>query len=65
MEGDIMMLESNRGKIPAPCMDVVLIPAAKLRANNYNPEQCSKNNMDLLEQSIIDNGFLLPDSHDL
>jgi ParB-like chromosome segregation protein Spo0J len=60
MEGDIMILESKIGPIPAPCMDVVLIPATKLRANNYNPNNVPKNNMELLKQSIIDNGFCFP-----
>jgi len=55
-----MMLESNRGPVPLPCMDVVLVPAEKVRANNYNPNNVPKNNMELLLQSIMDNGFCFP-----
>ncbi len=55
-----MMLESNRGPVPLPCMEVVLVPAEKVRANNYNPNNVPKNNMELLLQSIIDNGFCFP-----
>ena len=55
-----MMLESNRGPVPLPCMEVVLVPAEKVRANNYNPNNVPKNNMELLLQSLIDNGFCFP-----
>lgn len=55
-----MMLESNRGPVPLPCMEVVLVPAEKVRANNYNPNNVPKNNMELLLQSIMDNGFCFP-----
>lgn len=55
-----MTLDSKRGPIALPCMEVVLVPAEKVRANNYNPNNVPKNNMELLLQSIIDNGFCFP-----
>lgn len=55
-----MILNSKRGPIPLPCMEVVLVPAEKVRANNYNPNNVPKNNMELLLQSILDNGFCFP-----
>lgn len=61
MEIDIVAtIESNKGPLPLPCMDVVLVPVDKVRANNYNPNSVPKNNMELLQQSILDNGFCFP-----
>ena len=53
-------LESKKGSISVPCMNVLLVPAEKVIANNYNPNNVARNNMELLEQSIIDNGFCFP-----
>ncbi len=55
-----MKLKSKKGYIDLPCMDVVLVPIEKVRANNYNPNNVPRNNMELLQQSIIDNGFCFP-----
>lgn len=55
-----MTLDSKRGPIALPCMEVVLVPAGKVRANNYNPNNVPKNNMELLLRSILDNGFCFP-----
>lgn len=55
-----MILESKKGPIQLPCMDVILVPAEKVIANNYNPNNVPKNNMELLQQSILDNGFCFP-----
>ena len=55
-----MILESKKGNIELPCMEVILVPVEKVRANNYNPNNVAKNNMDLLQQSVIDNGFCFP-----
>lgn len=60
MAGNIMTIETNQGWLPLPCMHVILVPAEKVRANNYNPNAVPKNNMELLLQSILDNGFCFP-----
>ena len=31
-----MILESKKGPIELPCMDVILVPTEKVIANNYN-----------------------------
>jgi ParB-like chromosome segregation protein Spo0J len=36
------------------------VPREQLIANNYNPNNVSKEKMELLKQSIIDNGFCFP-----
>jgi ParB-like chromosome segregation protein Spo0J len=56
----VTTLESNKGPLPLPCMHVMLVPVEKVRANNYNPNVVPRNNMELLYQSIIDNGFCFP-----
>lgn len=47
-------------KIKIPCLETKLVPREKIRANNYNPNHVSKDKMNLLKQSIIDNGFCFP-----
>lgn len=54
-------IESKKhGKIKLPCMNPVIVPIEKVVANNYNPNHVSDSNMQLLLQSIIDNGFCFP-----
>lgn len=55
-----MRLHSKKGDIDLPCMDVILVPTEKVVANNYNPNHVATNNMILLQQSIVDNGFCFP-----
>lgn len=43
-----------------PCMAPVIVPIEKVRANNYNPNNVSSNNMQLLLESIESNGFCFP-----
>ncbi len=50
----------KHGSIDLPCMDPVIVPIDKVVANNYNPNHVSDSNMELLLQSIIDNGFCFP-----
>ena len=56
----IKTLESEKGLIKLPCFDVVLVDINKVEANDYNPNNVSKNNMLLLQESIIHNGFCFP-----
>lgn len=53
-------LKSKKGEIKLPCLQVILAPSEKVIANNYNPNHVPENNMLLLEQSIINNGFCFP-----
>lgn len=50
----------RKGQIQLPCMDVHIVPIDMVRANNYNPNEVSSNNMRLLEESIMANGFCFP-----
>lgn len=54
------VLQSEKGEIKLPCFDVMLVDINKVFANDYNPNNVSKNNMVLLEESIINNGFCFP-----
>lgn len=47
-------------EITMPCLDIKLVNRDMLKANNYNPNNVPKDKMDLLKQSIIDNGFCFP-----
>ena len=53
-------IETKKGIIELPCFDVIMVDIDKVQANNYNPNAVPENNMKLLEQSIIDNGFCFP-----
>lgn len=55
-----MILETIKGQLPLPCMNVVLVPIEQVQANNYNPNAVADNNMALLEESILQNGFCFP-----
>ena len=54
------VLKSKKGDIALPCLETILVPVDKIKGNNYNPNNVAKNNMELLEQSIMDNGFCFP-----
>lgn len=47
-------------KIEIPCLNIKLVKRELLQANNYNPNSVPKDKMELLKQSIIDNGFCYP-----
>lgn len=47
-------------KITFPVMEVRMVPRDMLLANNYNPNNVPADKMELLKQSIIDNGFCFP-----
>lgn len=54
---DFPKIKTKKGYIMLPVMQPILVPAQLVVSNNYNPNNVSKNNMDLLYQSISDNGF--------
>jgi ParB-like chromosome segregation protein Spo0J len=50
----------THGEVLVPCMNTVLVKVDLIVANLYNPNSVSGDKMDLLRQSIIDNGFCFP-----
>lgn len=50
-------IKTRKGEIALPCLEVKVVPINVVQANNYNPNAVSSQNMDLLEESIISNGF--------
>lgn len=46
--------------IKMPCLQTKLVPREMVQANNYNPNSVPTEKMNLLKQSIIDNGFCFP-----
>lgn len=60
MSQELQYLETDKGKVALPCMNVKLVPIEKVIANNYNPNYVSDMNMVLLEESILMNGFCFP-----
>lgn len=46
--------------ISMPCTAVHLVPRDEVVANDYNPNSVSPDKMELLRQSIVDNGFCFP-----
>lgn len=51
-----MTINTKKGPLTVPCFEVKLVPMKKVLANNYNPNHVSDQNMELLHQSIADNG---------
>lgn len=56
----VYITSKRHGKIPVPCCNTLLVSTALVRANNYNPNYVPKAKMELLQQSILDNGFCFP-----
>lgn len=53
-------IATKKGTVQFPCMHPIVVPIEKVYANDYNPNHVSDNNMELLLQSILDNGFCFP-----
>lgn len=58
--GTVKTIDSKKGPIALPCLDVRVVAIDQVIANNYNPNNVAKNNMQLLEESILSNGFCFP-----
>lgn len=54
------MIETKKGPIKLPCLNVQVVDISQVQANNYNPNNVPSNNMALLEESILANGFCFP-----
>lgn len=50
----------THGKILVPCANTIFVNTSLIVANLYNPNSVSPDKMELLKQSIIDNGFAFP-----
>ena len=50
----------NVDKIKSPLASLKWVDRSLLRANNYNPNRVLKENLQLLTQSILSNGWTLP-----
>jgi ParB-like chromosome segregation protein Spo0J len=56
-----VLVAGKRGTlIPIPCANTIVVARALVIANTYNPNHVSDDKMELLNQSIIDNGFAFP-----
>ncbi len=56
----VYITSKTRGKILVPCANTLLVAVDLVVANTWNPNHCSPERMQLLAQSILDNGFLFP-----
>ncbi len=54
---DFPKIKTKKGNLEIPVMCPILVPRDLVQANNYNPNRVSRNNMELLETSILCNGF--------
>lgn len=57
---DAPKIKTESGEISLPALTPIIVPIELVQANNYNPNNVPKNNMELLKQSILDNGFTFP-----
>jgi ParB-like chromosome segregation protein Spo0J len=53
-------VQGKRRKILVPCANTLLVARGLVVANTYNPNHVSDDKLELLRQSIIDNGFAFP-----
>jgi ParB-like chromosome segregation protein Spo0J len=56
----VYITSKKHGRVLVPCCNTLLVSTALVRANNYNPNYVPKEKMELLQQSILDNGFCFP-----
>lgn len=50
-------IKTKKGEIALPCLETIIVPIDQVQANTYNPNEVASNNMKLLEESIVSNGF--------
>jgi len=56
----VYVTSKTRGLVLVPCANTILVRAALLVGNAWNPNAVPPDKMRLLEQSIMDNGFCFP-----
>jgi hypothetical protein len=54
---DAPVIKTKFGDIKLIAQASIIVPIELVQANNYNPNSVDSRNMELLKQSIIDNGF--------
>lgn len=57
---DVFVTSKRHGKVLVPCMNTLLVAPGLVVANTYNPNRVPNEKMELLRQSILDNGFCFP-----
>lgn len=55
-----VFVQGKKHKIAIPCANTLVVNRDLVLANTYNPNSVPDGKMDLLAQSIIDNGFAFP-----
>ena len=55
-----VFVQGKKHKIAIPCANTLVVNRELVLANTYNPNSVPDGKMDLLAQSIIDNGFAFP-----
>lgn len=56
----VYIKSKTHGKVLVPCANTLLVVPDLIIANVYNPNSVSGDKMELLKQSILDNGFCFP-----
>jgi ParB-like chromosome segregation protein Spo0J len=56
----VYIQSKTHGKVSVPCANTILVNRSLIVANVYNPNSVPDEKMDLLRQSILDNGFCFP-----
>jgi len=54
------MAARRKAKVTFPCLETRMVPRDQVIANNWNPNHVSPDKMELLKQSILDNGWCFP-----
>jgi ParB-like chromosome segregation protein Spo0J len=56
----VLVAAKGKRQILVPCANTLLVRRDLVVANTYNPNNVSDDKMELLHQSIVDNGFAFP-----
>lgn len=56
----VYVTSKTKGQVLVPCVNTMLVKSELVVANTYNPNHVSDDKMQLLMQSILDNGFCFP-----
>ena len=56
----VYITSRTHGRVLVPCANTLLVKTELVVANAWNPNHVSPDKMDLLRQSILDNGFAFP-----
>jgi len=57
---EIAVVGKRKQKITIPCANTLVVSRDLVQANTYNPNAVPDDKMELLRQSIVDNGFAFP-----